>query len=282
MILQAGQYNFQFPGKTILMGVLNVTPDSFSDGGSYFSTETAVQHGLNLAQAGADILDIGGESTRPRATPVEMKEEMRRVLPVIEELVGKLKIPISIDTMKPEVAEAAIRAGASVVNDVGANREDPEMWKAVARTNAAYVCMHMQGTPATMQQCPTYADVGAEVNRFFEERLETLKKHGIALERIILDPGIGFGKKIEHNLQLLRGLESFTKWNRPLMLGVSRKSFIGEATGANSVEDRLIGSVTCAALAVRDGVNIIRTHDIEATARAVRMAEAVLGRRKQS
>jgi dihydropteroate synthase len=280
MILRAGQHQFKFPGKTLLMGVVNVTPDSFSDGGRFFSTETAVQHGLQLAEQGADILDIGGESTRPRAASVDAAEESRRVLPVIRQLAAQSRLPISIDTMKPEVAEAALAAGASIVNDVGANRSDPALWKIVASSKAAYVCMHMQGTPETMQLNPSYKNVVDEVNDFFNERLGKLEKHGIDRERIIFDPGIGFGKKFEHNLKLLRELGSLTKWDRPVMIGVSRKSFIGEATGTRTVEERLAGSLACAALAVREGVSIIRTHDIEATRRVVRMTEAILGQER--
>jgi dihydropteroate synthase len=277
MILRAGQHEFRFPGKTLLMGVVNVTPDSFSDGGSFFSTETAVKHGLELARQGADILDIGGESTRPRATPVDAAEESRRVLPVIRGLAEQVRIPLSIDTMKPEVAEAALAAGASMVNDVAANRTDPAMWKIVAASSAAYVCMHMQGSPPTMQVNPVYKNVVTEVNDFFENCLGKLEKHGIDRERIILDPGIGFGKSFQHNLQLLRELGRLTRWDRPLMLGVSRKSFISEATGTKDIEERLAGSLACAALAVREGASIIRTHDIEATRQAVRMSEAILG-----
>jgi dihydropteroate synthase len=280
MMLRAGPYQLQFPGKTLIMGVVNVTPDSFSDGGRFFSTENAVQHALELARQGADILDIGGESTRPKATPVPAAEEMKRIVPVIERLMELVSIPISVDTMKPSVAKEAVRAGASIVNDVAANRQDPAMWETVAQSGAAYVCMHMQGTPENMQENPSYLDVTREVNEFFGERIETLEKHGIGRERVILDPGIGFGKKLEHNLQLLQQLESFTKWGCPLLLGVSRKSFIGKLTGAQSVEERLAGSLACASLGVKAGVNIIRTHDVQATRQAVRMTEAVLGHKE--
>jgi dihydropteroate synthase len=282
MILRAGPYQLQFPGKTLVMGVVNVTPDSFSDGGRSFSTENAVQLALELARQGADILDVGGESTRPKAAPVSEAEEMKRVLPVLERLVGLITTPISVDTMKPGVAKAAIRAGASIVNDVAANRLEPTMWEVVGESSAAYVCMHMQGTPEKMQENPSYMDVTREVNEFFEERLEQLKKHGIGRERVILDPGIGFGKKLEHNLQLLQQLESFTKWGCPLLLGVSRKSFIAKVTDAKSIEERLAGSLACSCLGVNAGVNIIRTHDVRATVQAVRMTEAILDYKKVS
>src|SRR6185312_7069212 len=200
MLLRARQFEFVFPRPALIAGIVNVTPDSFSDGGKFFDTAAAVDHGLKLVAEGADILDIGGESTRPRATPVPEAEELRRVIPVIEQLAARVKIPISIDTMKPAVARAAIAAGASIVNDVAANRADDAMWRVVAESGAGYVLMHMQGTPQTMQANPTYGDVVREVNEFFSERLQRLADCGIARERVILDVGIGFGKTLEHNL----------------------------------------------------------------------------------
>ncbi|HEY0456588.1 MAG TPA: dihydropteroate synthase, partial [Verrucomicrobiae bacterium] len=230
MILRAGPYEFAFPCKTLLMGVLNVTPDSFFAASRAFSTESAVHHALQLAEQGADILDVGGESTRPNATPVPESEELRRVLPVIEKLTSICKLPISIDTTKLNVAKAALSAGASMVNDIAAHRQEPELWETVAAAGAAYVCMHAQGTPQTMQKNPQYDNVVAEVNEFFDERLQTLARHGIPPERVVLDPGIGFAKSISHNLQLLHSLNSFTKWRCPLLLGVSRKSFLDKTS----------------------------------------------------
>lgn len=261
------------------MGIINVTPDSFSDGGHFFDPEAAVKHGLDLVQQGAEILDIGGESTRPRATPVEEAEESRRVVPVIKELARRIKLPISIDTMKPGVARAALDAGASIVNDVAANRDDPAMWRVVAEAQAGYVCMHMQGTPQTMQMNPVYSDVVREVKSFFSARIRRLNHCGVTFEQIMLDPGIGFGKTPGHNLQLLGALRRFTNLERPLLLGVSRKSFIGKLFGTE-LAGRLPAALACACLAVEAGVQIIRAHEVAETVRALRMTEAVLANRK--
>jgi dihydropteroate synthase len=280
MIFRARQFTFTFPRPALVMGVINVTPDSFSDGGQFLDTEKAVARALELVAQGAEILDIGGESTRPGAVPVTESEELRRVLPVIEQLARRVKVPISIDTLKPGVARAALAAGASIVNDVAANREDSEMWRVVAGAGAGYVCMHMQGTPQTMQVGPVYADVVSEVAGFFRERLERLNGCGVNPEQVLLDVGIGFGKTLEHNLQLLARLRGFTKLQRPLMLGVSRKSFIGKLVGGEGPESRQAGSLACACLAVAAGVQIIRAHDVAETVQAVRMAEAILARQK--
>ena len=276
MLFRARQFEFRFPRPTIVMGIVNVTPDSFSDGGKFLDADAAVAHALELVLQGAEILDIGGESTRPGAVPVSEAEELRRVVPVIEKLAVQTKAALSIDTLKPAVARAALVAGASIVNDVGANREGDAMWKIVAEFSAGYICMHAQGPPQTMQQNPAYADVVREVGEFFSERLQTLlNETGIAADQVVLDPGIGFGKTLEHNLQLLAGLRSFTKWRRPLLLGVSRKSFIEKLTGAK-LNERLPASLACATLAVQSGVQIIRTHDVAETLQAVQMAEAIL------
>jgi dihydropteroate synthase len=277
MILRARQFEFSFPRPTLLMGVVNVTPDSFSDGGEFFTEQAAVAHALELVEQGADLIDIGGESTRPNATPVSEAEELRRVLPVVEKLSPRIKVPISIDTQKPIVARAALQAGASIVNDIAANREDDAMWRVVAESGAGYVAMHMQGTPQTMQTIPQYRDVVAEVGDFFSDRVRQLEAAGVKAEQVILDVGIGFGKTAEHNLQLLAGLRSFTKWNRPLLLGVSRKSFISQVTGGE-LRDRLPGSLACACWGVLAGVQMIRTHEAAMTRRALRMAEAIRAR----
>ena len=278
MIFKARQLEYRFPRPALVMGIVNVTPDSFSDGGKFFNTDTAVAHAMELVSQGADILDIGGESTRPGAEPVSLDEELRRVVPVVEKLAAKTKVALSIDTMKPAVARAALAAGASIVNDVGAGRSEREMWQVVSEFGAGYVVMHAQGTPSTMQQTPDYKNVVQEVGEFFSERLTTLlNESGIAAEQVVFDPGIGFGKALEHNLQLLAGLRSFTKWRRPLLLGVSRKSFIEKLTGA-TLNERLPASLACAILAVKSGVNIIRAHDVVETVQAVRMAEAILQR----
>jgi dihydropteroate synthase len=279
MILSCGQYTLTFPRPALVMGIVNVTPDSFSDGGQYLDRDKAVAHALRLVEQGAEILDIGGESTRPGAEPVSASEEMRRVMPVIEELVDRVRVPVSIDTIKPEVARAALAAGASLVNDVAANRVEETMWRLVAEAGAGYVCMHMQGTPQTMQRDPVYTDVVREVADFFMDRLDRLSAAGVDRTQVVLDVGIGFGKTVEHNLQLLAGLRGFTKLERPLLLGVSRKSFIGKLVGAESSASRLPASLACACLAIEGGVGIIRAHDVAETVQAVRMAEAILARR---
>jgi dihydropteroate synthase len=280
MIFRARQHEFVFPRPALVMGVLNVTPDSFSDGGRYFDRASAVAHGEELAGQGAEIIDVGGESTRPKAEAVSEQEELRRVIPVIEELAGRVSAAISIDTMKPAVARAALAAGASIVNDVGANRTDEAMWRLVAESGAGYVVMHMQGTPQTMQANPVYADVAREVGEFFEERLKRLSGCGVAAEQVTLDPGIGFGKTREHNLQLLGRLRSFTSLGRPMLLGVSRKSFLGKVGDVADAE-RLSAALACTALAAEAGVQMFRTHDVAATVQALRMAEAIMARRKE-
>lgn len=279
MLLRARHFEFRFPRPALVMGIVNVTPDSFSDGGQFCDTDAAVSHGLDLVQQGAALLDIGGESTRPGALPVTEAEELRRVIPVIEGLIARTKVPLSIDTMKPAVARAALAAGASIVNDIAANRDDDAMWRLVAETGAGYVAMHMQGLPQTMQSRPTYDDVVAEVKEFFRDRMERLNAAGVSADQVVFDVGIGFGKSLEHNLQLLSALRSFTTLERPVLLGVSRKSFIGALTGAN-VAERLPGSLACACLAVAAGVQIIRTHDVAETVQAVRVTEAILEQQK--
>ena len=257
------------------MGIVNVTTDSFSDGGKFFDAAAAAAHALKLAGQGAEILDIGGESTRPGAISVDEKEELRRVLPVIERLAGKIKIPISIDTMKPAVARAALEAGASIVNDVAANRAGGEMWKIVSEFRAGYVVMH---APEPLHKIEKQKNIVAEVRKFFRERLAKLKAAGIAPPQVVLDPGIGFGKSPGQNLELLANLRRFTKLERPLLLGVSRKSFIEKLFGAK-VNERLPASLACATLAVGAGVQIIRAHDVAETVQAVRMAGAVLAKK---
>ena len=281
MLFTARQFQFRFPRPALIMGVVNVTPDSFSDGGRFLDPGAAVAHALELVAQGADILDLGGESTRPGAAPVSEAEELRRVIPVLEKLVPQIQVPASIDTTKPAVARAALDAGVSIVNDVAAaTRTDLTMWQIVAEQHAGYIVMHAQGSPATMQTQPVYKDVVRDISGFFSERLgQLLNEVGVPMEQVIIDPGIGFGKKLEHNLTLLAGLKTFTKWRRPLLVGVSRKSFIGELLGAE-VQNRLPASLACTALAIGDGANIIRTHDVAETLQTVRMAEAIFSRRK--
>lgn len=275
MILRARQFEFTFPRPALIMGVVNATPDSFYPGGRFATSESAVQQALRLAREGADIIDIGGESTRPRAAAVSEAEELARVLPVLEALAGAVSVPLSIDTVKPAVARAALAAGAAMINDIAARRADPEMWELAAETGAAYVAVHMQGTPATMQDNPFYEDVLREVGQFFEDRLSCLRGCGVNAEQVVLDVGIGFGKRTEHNLRLLAGMRRFTKWERPLLLGASRKSFMERVVGA-TMEERLAPSIACACWAVENGAHIIRCHDVAATRHAVRMTEALV------
>jgi dihydropteroate synthase len=258
----------------MLMGIINVTPDSLSDGGQFANTKAAIDHGLRLIEEGADIVDVGGESTRPGAAPVEERDELRRVVPVIEALAGR--VAVSVDTMKPNVAREALRAGAVIVNDVAANQSDAGMWEVVAEGGSGYVLMHMQGTPQTMQNNPHYADVVREVNEFFDERLKRLNAFGVADDQVILDVGIGFGKTVEHNLQLLGALKAFTRWKRPILLGASRKGFIGRITGAEQPTERLAGSIACACWGAAMGANVIRAHDVAATRQAVQMTQSIL------
>ncbi len=269
------------------MGIVNVTPDSFSDGGKFLDLDAAVAHALELFSQGAEILDIGGESTRPGAEPVSEAEELRRVIPVIKKIAATIKIPLSIDTMKPAVAQAALAAGAVIVNDVAANRSDEVMGKIVAESGAGYVCMHAGGSglgvsPVGLHQPSEQAGRPCHcVAEFFRERLEKLNACGVSGEQVAFDPGIGFGKTLEQNLSLLAGLRNLTKLGRPVLLGVSRKSFIGKFSGAE-MNRRLPASLACATLAVADGVQMIRTHDVAETVQALRMAEAVLGRKKDA
>lgn len=253
------------------MGVVNATPDSFYDGGRYATPESTIKHALSLVEQGADIIDIGGESTRPGAAPVAEPEELTRVIPVLEGLARQVTIPISIDTTKARVAQLALASGASIVNDISALRHDPDMASVIARSGAAVILMHMQGTPETMQDAPHYTDVVAEVIHFLEERLETARSAGIAPTNIVLDPGFGFGKLPSHNLSLLRHLSSFQAMNYPLLVGLSRKGFIGEILG-KSVDHREWGTAAAVALSVDRGAHIIRVHDVAMMADIVKMA----------
>jgi dihydropteroate synthase len=257
-----------------IMGILNVTPDSFSDGGRFAAVESALEQALRMIGEGAAIIDIGGESTRPGAEPVEIAEEIERTRPVIEALRAEWNGWISIDTTKPEVARAALEAGADIVNDVSGLR-DPAMVSVCAESLCAVCVMHMQGTPRTMQQAPAYEDVVAEVRAFFKERLETLTAAGIEEEHLCFDPGIGFGKTLEHNLALLRSLDQLCPANRPLLLGISRKSFIGKLLGNEAMELRDWPTVALTARAREKGVMLHRVHEVQPNLQALRMAEAI-------
>jgi dihydropteroate synthase len=261
--------------RPLVMGIVNVTPDSFSDGGQFSSTDAAVAHGLKLIQHGADLLDIGGESSRPGAMAVPVEEELRRVLPVVERLAGQSTVPISVDTYKAEVASACLAAGARIINDITALTGDPAMPETARASRAGVILMHMQGTPATMQIAPAYENVVRDILHFFEARLQVLSDLGIAREQLAVDPGIGFGKKHEHNLELIARLDEFLQLGRPICLGVSRKGLLGKALD-RPIERRLAGSlaVLCYAMS-RGAVQIIRVHDVEETRDVVTMFEAI-------
>ena len=263
--------------NALLMGVLNVTPDSFSDGGQFFTTEQAIEHGLRMAADGAHIIDVGGESTRPGAAPVSIDEELGRVLPVIEELRDKVSALISIDTTKAPVALAALEAGASIVNDISGGRADPEMMKVAAKKKAAFVVMHMQGTPQTMQMNPRYDNVVTEVVDFFRQQYACALESSIDSMAIAFDPGIGFGKTVEHNLELLANIGRLRIQDRPLVVGVSRKSFLGKIIGSTDINDRLGPTIAFTALLRQRGANVLRVHDVKENAAALRVAERLLG-----
>jgi dihydropteroate synthase len=262
-------------GRALVMGVVNVTPDSFSDGGQFATTNAAVDHALQLVSQGADILDVGGESSRPGAAPVAADEELRRVLPVVSVLAARVPVPISVDTTKAAVADACLAAGAHIVNDITALRGDPDMARVAAARGAGVVLMHMQGTPQTMQLDPRYDDVAAEVCRFLDERLYAAVTAGIDAGRVVLDPGIGFGKKSGHNLELLARLGELRALGRPVLLGVSRKGFFGRLLGRD-VSERLAASLAAVCHAVALGTaQLVRVHDVRETRDAVTLLEAI-------
>ena len=263
--------------RPFLMGVVNVTPDSFFDGGRYDDPQRAVEHALRLVEEGADLLDIGAESTRPGAVPVDEREECHRLIPVVAAVAKAVSVPISVDTSKAEVARAAIDAGAVMVNDVTALRGDGAMVEVVAEAEVGLVLMHMQGTPETMQKAPRYDDVVGEVAQFLTERARWAIAHGVARDRIVLDPGIGFGKTLQHNLDLLANLHTFVRLEFPVLVGPSRKGFIGQLTH-HAVEARAWGTAAAVALAVEQGANILRVHDVGPMNDVVRVAGAIAQR----
>ena len=273
-VLRTRHGELDFTRRTLIMGILNVTPDSFFDGGRRLDAAKAIADGVAMAARGADIIDVGGESTRPGAQPVTEAEELARVLPVVSGLRREVGVPISIDTYKSEIARAALDAGADIVNDISALRFDPAMTRLVAAEKVPVVLMHMQGTPRTMQQEPKYDDVAREVRDFLAQQLYEALDAGIAAEGVILDPGIGFGKTLEHNLQLLRGLPLLAALAQPLLIGVSRKTFIGKILNLGP-DERLEGSLAAGVAAVLGGANILRVHDACETCRAVRIADAI-------
>lgn len=270
---QCGRFQLDLT-RPHVMGIVNVTPDSFSDGGKYSSVELAVEHALQLIAEGADILDIGGESTRPGAQPVSLEEELRRVIPVIEALVKVSTVPLSIDTYKPEVMRAAIAAGVDMVNDICALRE-PGALDVVADSHVGICLMHMQGVPQTMQLDPSYNDVVAEVKQFLADRVEACQAHGIVRERILLDPGFGFGKSTAHNIALIQNLDSFAEFGLPLLVGLSRKSVLGRIAGGDE-QQRLHAGLAASVISVMKGANIVRVHDVKATVDALKVVAAVM------
>lgn len=274
MIFNCGKFQLDL-SKPRVMGIVNVTPDSFSDGEKFNTTEKAIEHALQLVEEGADILDIGGESTRPGATPVPLDEELNRVIPVIEGL-RHVGVPLSIDTYKPQVMQAAIVAGADIVNDVCALRE-PQALEIVAASQAGVCLMHMQGRPQTMQADPQYDDVVKEVKDFLAERLAAAEQAGIDRSRIVLDPGFGFGKRTAHNLTLLNHLNDIQALGLPLLIGLSRKSILGQVVGL-SVDERLHASIAASVISVMKGASIVRVHDVKPTVDALKIVEAVLSK----
>lgn len=260
--------------RPLVMGILNVTPDSFSDGGRFFETTSAARHGREMCAAGADIIDVGGESTRPGSEPVDAEEEKHRVIPVIEELAHEVDVPISIDTQKSEVAEAALDAGAQIVNDVSALRTDPDLAALVAERNVPLILMHMQGRPRNMQRNPAYGEVVGDICDWLKERIEYAVEQGIDREALVVDPGFGFGKTLQHNLELLRRLREFHRLGRPVLVGTSRKSMLGMILDRPE-DERLHGTLATVAAAVLAGCHIVRVHDVEPALDVVKVCEAV-------
>jgi len=274
-ILQVRGNRLLLGQKTWLMGIINVTPDSFSDGGLYFNKEKAVDRGLELAEEGADIIDIGGESTRPGSDFISTEEELMRTVPVISALRKKTDVLISVDTTKSEVAEAALDKGADIINDISSFRFDPKMLSLAAQKDIPVILMHMKGTPKNMQLNPFYEDLLAEIRGFLEERIATAQAYGIKKEKIIIDPGIGFGKSLKDNLTLIKSLKFLEPIDRPILIGISRKSFIGKILSLPP-QERTEGTIASAVLSIFNGAHILRVHDVEAVKRAVLVTEAII------
>ena len=267
-IWEFGSFRFGPTKRPLLMGIVNVTPDSFSDGGRFLQTQAAVEHGLKLAAEGADILDVGGESTRPGSDVVTVDDELQRVVPVIQQLAKRTTVPLSVDTSKAAVARAAIEAGAVIVNDISGLRHEPEIVDVCRDFQVGVICMHMQGTPQTMQRDPHYINVVDEICDFFKERLQTLTAAGIAAERIAFDPGVGFGKTAQHNIEILKAIRQFQSIGRPILIGHSRKGFLQKVTG-RPLDERLFGTIGVSVAVAHQGVDLIRIHDVAANRDAV-------------
>ncbi|OGW77153.1 MAG: dihydropteroate synthase [Omnitrophica bacterium RIFCSPHIGHO2_02_FULL_46_20] len=263
-------------GRTYIMGVLNVTPDSFYDKGRFFDKEKAVGHAIDMAREGADIIDVGGESTRPGAEDVDVERELGRVIPVVRAISERISVSISIDTRKAKVAEEALKAGACIVNDVSALNYDPGMAAVIAKYGAICVLTHMKGSPKDMQVNPAYGDVVKEIISTLEESIKKAKSSGITADKIIIDPGIGFGKTLEHNIEILKRLDEFKRLGYPICVGTSRKSFIGKMLNSDDSGDRLAGTLATCAIAVMKGAKILRVHDVKETVQAARVADSVI------
>lgn len=279
MKLTWSDFSFDFSKKTYVMGILNVTPDSFSDGGLYFSEKQAIEQAFKLLEEGADIIDIGGESTRPGSEPVSIDEEIRRTIPVIKALSREIKVPISIDTYKAEVARHALDAGASMVNDISGLRFDPEMVRVVAKYDVPVIVMHIKGRPKDMQENPVYEALIPEIIDYLRISIRLAIKFGIKEDRIIIDPGIGFGKTFEHNLEIINNLKEFALLERPVAIGVSRKAFIGKILGDLPPQERLEGTAAAVAISVYNGANIIRVHDVKEMARVIKVVDSIMRER---
>jgi len=276
MKISWSDFTLDFSKRTYLMGILNVTPDSFSDGGRYFDKEAAIRRAQQMVEEGADIIDIGGESTRPGSGPVPVEEEISRTIPVIESLAKNIKVPVSIDTYKAEVAKRALDAGASIVNDISGLRFDREMPKVVSQYKVPVVIMHIKGTPKSMQADPQYEALIPEIIDYMRAGIMLAVKFGIPEDKIIIDPGIGFGKTFEHNLEIIRSLKEFALLEKPLLIGVSRKAFIGRLLGDAPVSERLEGTAAAVAISIFNGANIIRVHDVKEMKKIALVAEACL------
>jgi len=273
--LTGRNFSLDLSDKTFIMGILNVTPDSFSDGGRFFDPASAIHRGIQMVEDGADIIDIGGESTRPGAKPISIEEELRRTIPVIEALAKKISIPISIDTCKAEVAKSALDAGAEIVNDISGLRYDPRMPKVVADSKAPVVIMHIKGAPKDMQKAPVYEALIPEIMDYLREGIRIAMEAGIPEDRIIVDPGIGFGKRFEHNLEIIHNLCEFAFLEKPLLVGASRKAFIGKVLGDVPPDGRVEGTAAAVAISIFNGAHIVRVHDVKEMAKVAQVADAI-------
>ena len=268
-------FSLDFSKRTYIMGILNVTPDSFSDGGLYFDKSSAIERAYQIVEEGADIIDIGGESTRPGSEPISIKEELKRTIPVIEAISKKIKVPISIDTYKSEVAKVALDAGASMVNDISGLRFDPKMTDVVSEYKVPVVIMHIKGKPQDMQQNPVYEALIPEIIDYFRVGMKTAISAGVSEDKIIIDPGMGFGKTFDHNLEIINNLREFTFLEKPILVGPSRKAFIGKILGDVPATERLEGTAAAVSISIINGANVVRVHDVKETVKVAKVADAV-------